>query len=208
MEAFVLKLQSEVSKLKASGNATESHAIVTLKNETDILRESNMHLQSDLGNLKYTVSELNKTLTQVLKDSTVLKLDNMNLESKMNTIQRELTIFSNSVSATAFQIITMLQGDVILLKSQMTNANSKIQYRNLINSSNANSRSQDFLALFNQTKSLEQGCYQVSHELKDVRTQVENMNETGGYLLLIYNFSSLFMINYYEPIKKKAQHNP
>lgn len=81
MEAFVLKLQSEESKLKASSNATESHAIVTLKNETDILRESNMHLQSDLGNLKYTVSELNKTLTQVLKDSTVLKLDNMNLES-------------------------------------------------------------------------------------------------------------------------------
>lgn len=120
-------------------------------NETDRLREINMQLQRKHGNLKYTVSEWN---TKVLKDITVLKLDNTKFESEINTcknmsntIERELTIFSNSVSATAFQNITMLQEEVTLLKSQMTKANSKIQYL----SSNANSRSQDVLALLNQS---------------------------------------------------------
>lgn len=48
-----------------------------------------MQLQSDYSNLKYMVSELNKTLTQALKDNTVLKLDNTNLESKINICQNK-----------------------------------------------------------------------------------------------------------------------
>lgn len=184
IESFVLKLQSELKVMKQEvtkldNKSTESQAIVNLKNETERLRESNMQWQSAYGNLKHTISEMNKTLTQMVKDNSVLKLDNTNLESKINMcqnktnkVERELTIFSNFVSASELQNITMLQGDVILLKSQMTNANSKIQYL----SSNANSRSQDFLALLNQTN---EDHVQVSLELKDVRRQIENINETS-----------------------------
>ncbi|CAC5406861.1 unnamed protein product [Mytilus coruscus] len=148
METFVLQLQNElktvnqeVKDLKAGHSATQSLAVVELKNETFELREKSAKLQKSYDILQKKFDTIQN------ENNVLLKHDNDALKSQITDwhnfsihTKQELDSFTHSIAASNIQNVTTIQSSVDTLTSQVKSLNTRFSSL----SSTSTSRGQDF----------------------------------------------------------------